>query len=98
MKTAIELALEALELASQCGGELDLDFYTQAHTALKQAVEEVRSHDRMLNAKEAAPTGVDYEHIVSLLGLRECDNAGKPVRCTVGLTAGKYASPPHNNP
>jgi hypothetical protein len=36
MLKPIAAALEALALAKECGGELDLDYYAKAHQTLKQ--------------------------------------------------------------
>jgi hypothetical protein len=70
MTTPINDALEALTLAAQCGGELDLEQYRQALLALQNAVNAVREHDRNLNATEEPPTGDDYERILDILGLK----------------------------
>lgn len=75
MIKAIEAALEALAVAKESGGEADLDMYAEAHQALACAVDEVRNHDRVLNASETPPTGADYEHVLTVLGLREADDA-----------------------
>lgn len=73
MNNPIQAALEALALAKQCGGELDLQHYAEAHTALDQVVQAARAYDATLEAAEQPPTGADYEHIMSLLGLRTLD-------------------------
>ena len=70
MSQPIAAAPEALALAKDCGGELDLDFYARTHQELSNVIEAVRSHDRNLMSAEASPTGADYEHLMQLLGLR----------------------------
>jgi hypothetical protein len=70
MSQPIAIALEALALAKECGGELDLDFYARTHQELSNLIETVRSHDRNIMSAEASPTGADYEHLMQLLGLR----------------------------
>lgn len=70
MSKPIAAALEALALAKQCGGELDLEYYAKTHQALTEVVEATRKHDRILMNAEASPTGADYEHVMQLLGLR----------------------------
>jgi hypothetical protein len=70
MNTPIKRALDALALAKDCGGELDLQYYAASYATLSQAVQAARAYDASLNAAERPPTGEDYEHIMSLLGLR----------------------------
>jgi len=70
MSQPIAAALEALALAKECGGELDLDYYAKAHQELANVVEAAQNYDRSLLHAEASPTGVDYEHVMQLLGLR----------------------------
>lgn len=70
MSQPIATALEALALAKECGGELDLDFYARTHQDLSNVMEALRGHDRNLMSTEASPTGADYEHLMQLLGLR----------------------------
>lgn len=79
MLKPIEVALQALEVAKECGGELDLQMYAQAHKALASAVAELRRHDQTLTDAEASPTGADYEHIMQLLGMRAGTNADAAV-------------------
>lgn len=71
MIKAIEAALEALAVAKESGGEIDLDMYAEAHHALACAADAIREHDRILNASETPPSGADYEHVLALLGLRD---------------------------
>lgn len=74
MNNPITAALDVLALAKQCGGELDLQYYAEAHAALDQVVQSARTYDASLEAVEQPPTGADYEHIMSLLGLRTIDS------------------------
>lgn len=69
MKTVLKLALEALELAVECGGELDRSTYLEAQRELQAAVDEVVRYDRKMNAEERAPDGSDYNELLSMLGL-----------------------------
>jgi hypothetical protein len=69
MKETIELALEALSVAKDCGGELDLDFYADAHKRLQSAVLAIREHDTRLNDAGRSPEGSDYEFVMQVLGL-----------------------------
>mgnify|MGYP001627147326 CR=1 FL=1 len=70
MLKPLAAALQALALAKECGGELDLDFYASTHQDLSHVIEAARNHDRKLLTAEDSPTGADYEHLVQLLGLR----------------------------
>jgi len=74
MTNPIKNAVEALALAKERGGELDLPYYADTHAALEQAVRAARKHDASLDAAKRQPTGADYEHIMSLLGLRTVDS------------------------
>lgn len=78
MNTPIKKALDALALAKECGGELDLQYYSESHAALDHVVQAARAYDASLNAAEQPPTGEDYEHIMSLLGLRTCNSIDDP--------------------
>jgi hypothetical protein len=73
MSNPIKNALEALALAKQCGGELDLKYYNETHAALDKAVQAARAYDQSIGDADRPPTGADYEHIMSLLGLRTVD-------------------------
>lgn len=70
MLKPIDVVLQALEVAKECGGELDLDMYAQAHKVLLDATAALHEHDRILFQAEALPTGADYEHVMTSLGLR----------------------------
>jgi len=70
MLKPIAAALEALALAKEFGGELDLDYYAKTHQALADVIVAVQNHDRILTNAEASPTGADYEHVMKTLGLR----------------------------
>ncbi|HGN3115166.1 TPA: hypothetical protein ACKRQV_001250 [Pseudomonas aeruginosa] len=69
MSTALKLALEALKLAAECGGELDQDDYREAHQKLQEMVDSVVEHDREMDRQERVPDGDDYNTLLALLGL-----------------------------
>lgn len=62
-------AIEALKLASECGGELDLEIYQAAHTGLIAMRDEIRAHDARLDDRQEPPTGDDYNQVLSILHL-----------------------------
>lgn len=77
MSSALKLALEALKLAVDCGGEVDHDHYLAAHQQLQEMVDAVVQHDREMDRQERAPEGDDYNTVLSLLGLSttECQDS-----------------------
>lgn len=62
-------AVTALKLAAECGGELDRQQYRKAHEGLERLREQIIDYDNSLNAREVAPTGADYNALMSLLAL-----------------------------
>ncbi|NWC83142.1 hypothetical protein HX798_23045 [Pseudomonas putida] len=69
MKSALKLALEALELAVECGGALDLDTYVEAKRKLQSMVDNIVRYDRKLDRDERSPQGDDYNELLSILDL-----------------------------
>jgi hypothetical protein len=69
MKFALDNAMRALELAKQCGGELDIEQYEQAYKDLAELRAAIVRYDQRLNDQEIAPTGDDYNEVMSFLGL-----------------------------
>jgi len=69
----LNAAISALELASKCGGELDLPVYMGAMKGLHSLTVEIRRYDQALNEREAAPTGGDYNALLDILGLPSVD-------------------------
>ncbi|CAI9912066.1 TPA: hypothetical protein MXR76_005361 [Pseudomonas aeruginosa] len=74
MKSAIKLALEALELAAECGGELDHDIYVEAQQKLQAMADDVVKYDRKMDSEERAPDGHDYNELLSVLGLATAES------------------------
>ncbi|MEW5511916.1 hypothetical protein ABGT16_04785 [Pseudomonas asiatica] len=74
MKSALKLALEALDLAAECGGELDLDTYVEAKQKLQAMVDDIVMYDRKLDSDERVPQGDDYNELLSLLDLATPDS------------------------
>lgn len=70
MKNPLDNAIQALELASQCGGELDLEIYAKAHQELVAMRNAILTHNHQRNEKIQAPDGKDYNKLWSLLGLQ----------------------------
>lgn len=66
---AFSLAVEALQLAKECGGELDHEIYKEAYAAMVDLRARLLAYDAKLNATEQAPTGSDYNNIFDLLGV-----------------------------
>lgn len=74
MKSALNLALEALNLAAECGGELDHDTYVEAQQKLQALVDDVVKYDRKMDSEERVPEGDDYNELLSLLGLETAES------------------------
>lgn len=66
-RTALELTLEALELASECGGEIDREIYLNAKQALEGMIQEVVAYDTAMCSAERAPDGEDYNRLLSII-------------------------------
>lgn len=67
--SAIELALQALTLAVDCGGELDKSVYRAANDALRSLVDQINAFEDKLNERELVPTGDHYNAMMALLGV-----------------------------
>ena len=68
-KTALNLALEALNLAAESGGELDREIFVVAEPELKAMVGAVIELGEKIDSDERAPEGDDYNQLVSILGI-----------------------------
>jgi hypothetical protein len=60
------LALEALNLAAECGGELHQKIYEEAKEKLQALVDEVAEYDSKMDRDERAPEGDDYNELLSI--------------------------------
>lgn len=69
--SAIELALDALSLAVNCGGELDKSVYRAANDALRSLVDQINAFEDKLNERELVPTGDHYNSMMALLGVNK---------------------------
>jgi len=69
-ESALKLALEALALAVECGGELDRDIYIEAKQSLEKMVQEVVAYDLAMSSDERPPQGGDYNHLLSILEIQ----------------------------
>jgi len=69
VKSALQLALDALELASTDGAENDLDYYVEAHQSLKALVASISNGFHKMNYEERPPMGDDYNELLEQLGL-----------------------------
>jgi hypothetical protein len=65
--TALSLALEALTLAAECGGELHLGIYANAKEKLQEMVDELLEFDLKMSRDERAPEGDDYNELLTIL-------------------------------
>lgn len=65
--TALSLALEALNLAAECGGELHLEIYAEAKKQLQELVDTFVEYDLKMNNEERVPEGDDYNELLSIL-------------------------------
>lgn len=68
-QSALKLVSEALDLAVECGGDLDHDFYAEAKRQFKALVDSITKYDQTLNHDERSPDGNDYNELLALLGL-----------------------------
>lgn len=64
---ALDVAVNALALAAQDGGELNLPFYRQGFEALVGLRGKIAAYDAGLAAKEASPDGSDYEALLAIM-------------------------------
>lgn len=74
MQNALKLALEALRLAAECGGENDSETYVEAEESLREMVGKVVAYDREMDREERSPDGNDYNELLSILGLATSDS------------------------
>ena len=65
--TTLNLALEALTLAAECGGETDRDIYLEAKQKLEKMVEQVIAYGVQMDSAERPPDGDDYNRLLSIL-------------------------------
>lgn len=65
----LDVAIAALTLAAQDGGELDLDFYAEGLKALQSLKARIVAYDARLSEKEVPPDGEAYEGLLDLLSL-----------------------------
>lgn len=70
--TALNLALEALNLAAECGGELDRQVFADAKQKLQELIDEVAAFDLKMSTDERVPEGDDYNQLVSILEIQHC--------------------------
>jgi hypothetical protein len=68
-KNALKLALEALTLAAECGGEADQGIYAEAKQKLQALVDEVVEFDLKMSREERVPEGEDYNTLLSMIEL-----------------------------
>lgn len=65
--TTLSLALEALTLAAECGGETDRDIYLEAKQKLEKMVQQVVAYGVAMDSAERPPDGDDYNRLLSIL-------------------------------
>ncbi|MCR3806935.1 hypothetical protein K3Z95_01590 [Pseudomonas aeruginosa] len=65
--TALNLALEALTLAAECGGEIDHDIYVEAKQKLEKVVQQIVAYGVAMDSAERPPEGNDYNRLLSIL-------------------------------
>ncbi|KZN20539.1 MULTISPECIES: hypothetical protein [Pseudomonas] len=68
-KSALKLALEALTLAAECGGDADHAIYVEAKQKLQALVDEVLEFDATMDREERSPEGDDYNSLLSIIEL-----------------------------
>ncbi|KZN20572.1 MULTISPECIES: hypothetical protein [Pseudomonas] len=70
--TALNLALEALDLAAEIGGEIDRKVFVEAKQKLQGLIDVVAAFDSKMNSEERVPEGDDYNQLVSVLEIQHC--------------------------
>lgn len=70
--TGIHLAISSLQLAVDCGGELDQAHFKAAHDELVSVRDKIVAYDSRRKQDALAPTGEDYTRLLALLGLSSC--------------------------
>lgn len=68
-KPALILALEALELAAEFGGENDHDAYVEAQNALQGLIDDIVQADKQMDIDERITEPDDYHELMNKLGL-----------------------------
>jgi hypothetical protein len=68
-QTALNQAIEALNLAAECGGELHLGVYAEAKQKLEAMVRAVVECGVKMDSDERAPEGDDYNQLMSILAI-----------------------------
>lgn len=66
-ETALQLALEALTLAVDSGGELDHEIYVEAKQKLEGLVGQVAAFSAKVESAGRSPEGDDYKRLLSIL-------------------------------
>lgn len=66
-KSALSLALEALDLGAECGGENDQEIYLEAKQKLENVIRMLVEHDAEMVRAERSPDGDDYNRLRSIL-------------------------------
>ena len=69
MKSDIAIAIEALDLAVECGGDLDRPVFVQARDKLKALADKLVRYDQDIDDKEVSPDGSDYNEFALLIGI-----------------------------
>lgn len=85
-------AIDALQLAGECGGDLDRTTYQKAHEDLVKLRDAIVTYDAQLNAKEDSPSGADYEALIALLGLQLMPCRSKNAEILVASVGEEYRS------
>lgn len=67
-QSAIVVAIKALQLAVECGGELDQPVYRDALTRLAEMQARVLAYAKRMEDSESVPEGNDYNELLSLIG------------------------------
>lgn len=70
MKNVLSAVTEALNLAVECGGEIDRGIYVDARDAFEKLKLEVQSVCESVRKQGGSPTAADFEKLVELLGCR----------------------------
>jgi len=84
-KHILARAIAALQLASECGGDLDIPEYKASLAGLLSIRDRIVAYNDSLNRREVAPTGDDYNELLTLLwfpagAMREAAVASTPYK------------------
>jgi hypothetical protein len=66
-QTALNHAVEALNLAIECGGEIDREIFVVAKQKLEAMVHAVVEYGAKMDRDERAPDGDDYNQLIAIL-------------------------------